>query len=423
MGLFDWLPGRKSEQKGVIFSPAWDSFFGLGKPKSGVDVNWQTAIDVSVVYACIRVIANGVAQVPLRVMKELPDGKGWEPAKEHPLYKVLGAKPNRWQTSFALRETMILHLALTGNAYFYKNIVRNRVVELIPIDPGSVSIERKRDYSLVYTVSGIDGTTMQLPQELVWHVRGPSWDTWRGLDPVRQAREAIGLTIATETTQAELHANGLQMSGTYSTEQKIAPDDYVKIQKWIEAQVGGSNKHKPFVIDSGFTWTPQTMKGVDAQHLETRKFQVEQICHAFGVFPAMIGHPSQSMTFASAEQVFQAHVVHTLTPWITRLEQSIDNDLLDGREDDGFSAHFNMNSLQRGAFKDRYDGYSKALGSGGSPAWMTPNEIRALEDLNPTEGGDKLPVATSVAPQQAPKPDNDNTEPADSGQKQDPLHV
>lgn len=422
MSFWDWIPGLKLEKKGVEFSPAWDAFFGMGKPKSGVDVNWQTAIDVSVVYACIRVIANGVAQVPLRVMTELPDGKGWEPAREHPLYKVLSAKPNRWQTSFALRETMILHLALTGNAFFYKSMVRNRVAELIPIDPGSVSIERKNDYSLVYTITGIDGSTLQLPQELVWHVRGPSWDTWRGLDPVRQAREAIGLTIATENTQAELHANGMQISGTYSTENKIAPDDYVKIQKWIAAQVGGPNKHKPFVIDSGFKWTPQTMTGVDAQHLETRKFQVEQICHAFGVFPAMIGHPSQSMTFASAEQVFQAHVVHTLTPWITRLEQSINNDLLDGKEDDGFSARFNMNSLQRGAFKDRFEGYSKALGSGGSPAWMTPNEIRALEDMNPIEGGNKLPVATNVAPQQAPKPDDD-TEPASSGQKQDILHV
>lgn len=405
MGVWEWVTGRKpteNETKGVIYSQEWENYVGMTMPKAGVAVNWQSALDVSVVYACIRAIANGIAQVPLRVMRELPDGKGWEPAPEHPLYKVLNRKPNRWQTSFAMRETMILHLCLTGDAFFYKNMVRGRVKELIPLDPGSVSMTRNPDYSITYMISWPDGRTMTVPQSVIWHIRGPSWDNWRGLDPVRLARETIGLTIATENTQAELHANGLQMAGTYSTESKLDSEKYKQIQGWIAAQVGGANKHKPFVIDSGFTWTPQTMTGVDSQHLETRKFQVEQICHAIGVFPPMIGHAGQSMTFASAEQVFQAHVVHTLAPWVQRIEQSIDNDLLDGDEDAGFSAHFNMNSLQRGAFKDRFEGYSKALGSGGSPAWMTPNEIRALEDLNPVDGGDELPKPTNVAPAAAP---------------------
>lgn len=398
MGILDWLPSRKVEAKGVAFSQDWQEYFAMTQPKAGVSVNWQTALDVSVVYACIRAIANGISQVPLRVMRELPDGKGWEPAPEHSLYKVLNRKPNRWQTSFAMRETMILHLCLTGDAFFYKNMVRDRVRELIPIDPGCVAITRNRDLSLTYTVSSPDGTTQDFPQSLIWHVRGPSWDTWKGLNPVRLARETIGLTIATENTQAELHANGVQMAGTYSTDAKLDPEKYKQIQAWIAAQVGGANRHKPFVIDSGFKWTQQAMSGVDAQHLETRKFQVEQICHAFGVFPPMIGHAGQSMTFASAEQVFQAHVVHTLAPWVQRLEQSIDNDLLDGPEDEGYEAHFNMNSLQRGAFKDRHEGYAKALGSGGSPAWMTPNEIRALEDMNPIDGGDELPKPTNIAP-------------------------
>lgn len=398
MGIWSWLTGREAEQKSVGYSQQWADYFSMTTPKSGVAVNWQSALDVSVVYACIRVIANGISQVPLRVMRELPDGKGWEPAPEHPLYKVLLRKPNRWQTSYELRETLILHLLLTGDAFFYKNMVRGQVKELIPIDPGCVAITRHNDYSLTYTVSSPDGTTRELPQSLVWHVRGPSWDTWKGLDPVRLARETIGLTIATENTQAELHANGLQMSGTYSTDKTISPDDYKKIQAWIAAQIGGPNRHKPFVIDAGFTWTPQTMTGVDSQHLETRKFQVEQICQAIGVFPPMIGHAGQAMTFASAEQVFQAHVVHTLSPIYERLEQSITNDLLDGPEDEGFCAKFNANALQRGAFKDRFEGYAKSLGSGGSPAWMTPNEIRALEDMNPIAGGDKLPAPTNVAP-------------------------
>ena len=410
MGIIDRLLGRKVEEKSASFDPVWLDFFGARQSKAGVPVSWERALDVSTVFACIRVIAEGVAQVPLRVMKELPGGKGSEPAVDHPLYRVLNSKPNQWQTSFALRETMIFHLALTGNAFFYKNIVRNRVKELIPIDPGCVTITRNNDYSLTYTVTGIDGRSMDFPQSLIWHIRGPSWDTWRGLDAVRQAREAIGLTIATENTQAEMHANGLQTSGTYSTDQKIDPEKYKQIQAWIAAQIGGSNRHKPFVIDSGFKWTQQSMSGVDAQHLETRKFQIEEICRAFRVLPPMVGHSGQAMTFASAEQIFLAHVIHTLMPWVVRIEQSIDNDLLDGDEDEGFFAKFNMNSLMRGASADRATFYSKALGAGGSPAWMTQDEVRSEEDLN-AKGGDaaNLPKPTNVG-------GAGGTKPPDSGQ-------
>lgn len=398
MGIVDWVLGRKTEQKGVTFDPVWLDFFGSRVSKAGVPVSWERALDVSTVFACIRVIGEGVSQVPLQVMQDLPDGKGAIPAVDHPLYKVLNSKPNRWQTSFALRETMIFHLALTGNAFFYKNIVRNRVKELIPIDPGCVTITRNNDYSLTYRVTSLDGSTMDLPQSLVWHVRGPSWDTWRGLDAVRQAREAIGLTIATENTQGEMHANGLQTSGTYSTEQKIDPEKYKQIQAWIAAQIGGANRHKPFVIDSGFKWTAQSMSGVDAQHLETRKFQIEELCRAFRVLPPMVGHSGQAMTFASAEQIFLAHVIHTLMPWVVRIEQSINNDLLDGDEDVGYSARFNMNSLMRGASKDRAEFYSKALGTGGSPGWMTQDEIRGEESLNPFGGKyARIPEPTNVA--------------------------
>lgn len=410
MGVWDWLRGRKTESKAVSFDPAWIDYFGARASKSGVPVSWDRALDVTTVLACVRVLAEGIAQPPLRIMQTTPDGRGAVPATEHPLYRVLYRRPNPWMTSFALRETMVMHLALAGNAYFYKNMVRGRVKELIPFDPGCITITRNNDYSLTYRVSALDGTTQDFPQSLIWHVRGPSWDTWRGLDAVRQAREAIGLTIATENTQAEMHANGLQMAGTYSTEQKIDPEQYKKIQAWISAQVGGSNKHKPFVIDSGFKWTPQSMTGVDAEHLETRKFQIEEVCRAFRVLPPMVGHSGQSMTFASAEQIFLAHVIHTLMPWAVRIEQAIDNDLLDGPEDAGYFAKFNMNSLLRGAHKDRGEFYAKALGTGGSPAYMTPNEIRALEDLNPVEGGDELPKPTNVggaSPENTPKGQQD----------------
>lgn len=414
MGIWQWLTGRATEQKSVSFDPVWLEFFGSRASKAGINVSWERALDVSTVFACVRVLAEGVAQVPFRVMRELPDGKGMVPATDHSLYKVLNSKPNRWQTSFAMRETMILHLALTGNAFFYKSMVRKRVKELIPIDPGCVTVTRNNDYSLTYTIGHPDGSVVTLPQSMVWHIRGPSWDTWRGLDAVQQAREAIGLTIATENTQAEMHANGMQTSGVYSTDKTLSGDDFVKLQQWIARQIGGENRHKPFVLDNGFKWTAQSMTGVDAQHLETRKFQIEEICRAFRTMPIMIGHSDKASTYASAEQMFLAHVIHTLMPWVVRIEQSANNDLLDGDEDEGFSAKFNMNSLMRGAAKDRAEFYSKALGSGGSPAWMTQDEVRAEEDLN-AMGGEaaKLPKPTNVGGAAA----NDNKPPTGAQDK------
>lgn len=399
MGLWSRLIGKeRAEKKSAVFERGMQEFFNSRRSTSGVDVNWQSAIQVSTVFACLRVIAEGVAQVPLTIKRELPDGKGSVPATEHPLYRVLNSQPNKWQTSFALRETLIYHCALTGSAFFYKNIVGGRVKELIPLDPGSVSITRNPDMSLTYHVTFWDGTSVNLSQDLVWHVRGPSWDTWNGMNAAVQAREAIGLAIATERSQAEMHANGVQPSGIYSTDKTLSPTDYDKIQKWIANQVGGDNKHKPFIIDSGFKWTAQSMTGVDAEHLDTRKFQIEEICRAFRVLPPMVGHSGQAMTFASAEQIFLAHVVHTLTPWVVRIEQSIDNDLLNASGDEKYFAHFAMNSLQRGAFKDRFEGYARSLGAGGSPAWMTPNEVRAAEEMNAIDGGDELPKPVNNQP-------------------------
>jgi HK97 family phage portal protein len=397
MGIWARLFGR--EAKKVTYSAEFDSWFASKATKSGASVDWDTALDVTTVLACVRAVADGVAQVPLQIMKETDGGHGSVPAPEHPLYPVLFRKPNDWQTSFGMRETMIFHLMLTGNAFFLKVMVRGKVKGLLPLEPGNVSIIRNDDYSLTYHVTTVNGQSMTVPQELVWHVRGPSWNTWLGMDATRRAREAIGLAMATEATQGELHANGMQMSGVLSSDQKIDPEKYKQLQAWIAAQVGGANKHKPLVIDSGLEWSPRSMTGVDAQHLETRKHQIVEICSAFKVFPQMVGFSDKTSTFASAEAFFDAHIKHTLLPWWERIEASINCDLLGDDFDNGYCAKFDSWALERGATKDRSEYFTKALGSGGSPAWMTQDEVRAKEGLNPM-GGDasQLPKPTNVAP-------------------------
>lgn len=352
--------------------------------KSGKSVNVTTALQVVAVFACLRVIAEGVAQVPLKVYRDRPSG-GKDPAKDHPLYDVLHRKPNPWQTSFEFFESLVYHTALTGSFYAFKSAVGGQIIELIPLEPGTVSVHRNVDTSLTYKVTK-NGEARIFPQSAIWHVKGPSWNTWQGMQAVDYAREAIGLSIATEEAHAKLHANGAQSSGLYSINDTLKPEQYKDLRDWIEKSIAGENRFKPFILDRGATWTQISMNGVDAQHLETRKHQVEEICRAFRVMPIMIGQADKAATYASAEQMFLAHVVHTLCPWYERLEQSIDVNLLSQADrENGIYAKFLPNGLMRGAAKDRAEFYNKMWQMG----VYSPNDILKLEDENPYEGGDK----------------------------------
>lgn len=376
--------------------------YGTRLAKSGVNVTWDTAIRVSTVFACARVIAQGIAQVPLKLFQESNGSKA--PAYDHPLYFVLHNQPNQWQTSFEYRETMALHLVLAGRHYSFKNMVGNRVVELIPFEPGQVEPKRATDGTITYKVT-INGVVKEFPEEAIWHIRGSSWNGWEGMDPVALAREAIGLAISAEEAHGKFFANGIRPAGTYSVEGKLDEAQYKQLRKFIVDNNTGENAGLPMIVDRGAKWLQQAMTGVDAQHLETRRFQVEEVCRNMGVMPIMVGHADKTATYASAEQMFLAHVVHTLTPWYTRIEQSADAHLV-GKKDikRGFYVKFVAAGLMRGAMKDRAEYFAKALGAGGSPAWLTQDEVRALEEYNPM-GGDAalLPKPTNVAPALAPK--------------------
>lgn len=379
--------------------------YGNRLSKSGQPINVVTALQVAVVFACLRVIAEGIAQAPLKVFRERADGNGSDPAVDSPLYNLLYRRPNAWQTSFAFRETMLFHLALVGNFYALKVRVRGQLGELIPIEPGRVLVRQNSDLSLSYTVSSPFGASAEIAAEDIWHVRGPSWNSWFGMEAIKYAREAIGLAIASEASQAQMQKDGLKLSGTYSMEGVLKKPDYDSLRDFIvKTQAGGEGVGGLLILDRSAKFSPNQLNAVEAQLLQTRGFQVEEICREFRVMPIMVGFSDKTATYASAEQMFLAHVVHCLSPWAERIEQAIDNDLIDDPE---LYAKFNLNALMRGAFNDRMTGYSKALGAGGSPAWMTPNEVRALEEMNPINGGDDLPKPTNppvADPAPAPKP-------------------
>lgn len=403
MNLRDlWPWGRKSTNTLDLFR----EIYGSRKSKSGETVGLKEAIRCAAVFACARVIATGIAQVPLKLYRENEATEVKEPAREHPLYRVLHRKPNPWQTSYEFREMLGLHLALAGRAYCFKTIVGGQIRELIPFEPGKVTTDLATDgIRIIYKVTGKDGLTREFDESLIWHLKGPSWNGWEGLDALDMAREAVGLSIAAEGSQSRLHDKGVRPSGVYSIDGTLSPEQHKNLRKFLADNYAGENSGLPMVIDRGAKWLTTAMTGVDAQHLETRRFQVEEICRAMGVMPIMVYQSDKAATYASAEAMFQAHVVHTLAPWWERIEQSIDCNLLTEADDrNGIYAKFVGQGLLRGSMKDRAEYFAKALGSGGSPAWMTQDEVRRMEEMNPM-GGDaaRLPVAMNVpAPQPTP---------------------
>ena len=385
--------------------------YGGRTASTGVTVTWQRALEVSTVLSCCKVIAEGVAQVPFKVFRD--DGsKVRDVATDHPLHWLIYRRPNKWQTSFEFRETIAFHVILTGNAYvFVGRVGRDREIrELVPLDPSLVKVEKTSDGRLRYTYSPINGPQTVFDQASIWHLKGPSWNAWMGMEPVKLAREAIGLAIAAESAHTELHKSGARVSGTYSIEGTLSKERYEFLNTYLDKYaMGGERAGKSMLLDQGAKWLQQQMSGVDAQHIETRGHQIEEICRAFRVMPIMVGHNDKASTYASAEQMFIAHVVHTLSPWYDRIEQSADANLLtDDEIKKGYYVKFLPNGLMRGAAKDRAEFYTRMVGSvNATPGIMTVDEIRALEELPPIAGGNKL-FTPEQKPQETPPNSDQN---------------
>lgn len=399
-GLFGSIAAGLSTKATDISNYTWTALLGGVNSTSGVAVNLRSALKVSTVLACARVIAEGIAQQPFKVYRAL-DERTTKPATDHPVYALLARRPNDWMTAFEMREMMTLHAVLLGDAYAYIGRGQGRIVELIPLVPSFVLPRQSLEYGLTYEVTDMAGGVTTLPRESVLHVRGATWNGYRGLDIIEMARDAIGLSIATEETHASLHANGAQPGGILSVKSALKKDARDRLKEaWQQHQAGIRNKFRTAVLDMDATWTPMAMTGVDAEHIATRAFQIEEICRFMRVFPQMVGHSDKTATFASADAFFQAHVTHSLMPWGVRWEQTVARDLLS--DDPKLFARLNFSSLLRGDNATRGEFYLRALGGArAETAWMTRNEVRALEEMDPIEGGDTLPEP--VAPQADPQ--------------------
>lgn len=374
------------------------------RTKSEVDVTRDTALQVSTVLACARVLADGVAQVPLKLHQT--DGDNIRTATESPVHNLVNLQINPYMTSYAWREQLMLHMCLSNRHYAFINRIGTSVRELWPLDPDKVELKLNADRSFYFKLRLDDGGEQIIDPEDMLYIHGPTWDGRVPLDILMLAKEAIALAIAAETSASKLYANGIRTTGVYSVDGTLSKNQYSGLAKHIkDSYAGADNTAAPIVLDRSAKWIPMNMTSVDAQHYEMRRLQIEEICRVYRVMPIMVGHADKVATYASAEQMFIAHVVHTLSPWYVRLEQSFATQLLTEQERAaGYYFKFSPNALMRGASGDRSSFYSRALGAGGGKPWLTQDDVRRLEEMNPLGGAAAELGGANV--QSAPQPNN-----------------
>ena len=381
----------RDKPKNYLSSSFYSFFFG--STSSGKPVNETTAMQMTAVYSCVRILSETVAGLPLNVYK-YNDSGGKEKAFKHPLYRLLHDEPNPEMTSFAFRETLMSHLLLWGNAY--AQIIRNargEVIALYPLMPNKMTVDRDQNGRLFYSYQrgaedpGALGRSsrVNLAPTDVLHIPGLGFDGLIGYSPIAMAKNAIGLAIATEEYGAKFFANGAAPSGVLEHPGTIKDPQRVK-ESWNSAYQGSANAHKIAVLEEGMKYTPIGIAPEQAQFLETRKFQINEIARIFRVPPHMLADLEKS-SFSNIEQQSLEFVKYTLDPWVVRWEQSMCRVLFSESEKQEYFIRFNVDGLLRGDYASRMSGYATARQNG----WMSANDIRELENLDriaPELGGD-----------------------------------
>lgn len=368
--------------------------FYFGTANSGKSVTPRSAIQVTTVYACVRVIAETIASLPFGVYESTEHGS--QKAMEHELQRLLHDEPNPEMTSFVWRETMLTHLLLYGNSY--TQIIRsgrNHIVGLYPLLPDKMEVDRDSKGTLTYTYTTTDGKQVLLDPMDVLHIPGLGFDGIVGYSPIALERNAIGLGIATEEYGSKFFENGARPSGILTHPGTVKEPKRLR-DSWNAAYGGSSNSGKVAILEENMTYTPISLPNNEAQFLETRKFQVEEICRIFRVPPHLIGDLSRA-TFSNIEHMSIDFAVHTIRPWLVRIEQAMNRALFVENEKGHFYVQFNIDGLMRGDYKSRMEGYAIARQNG----WMSANDIRALENLNPIaqeEGGDAYLINGNMIP-------------------------
>lgn len=397
MGLIEWLgfngPSNPRDAPDIQ-NNVRDSgtIFYFGKANSGERVDERTAMQISTVYACVRLLAESIAQLPLHLYR-VGDGNRNEKAKGHPLYKILYREPNPEMTSFSFWEAMATHLLLWGNAY--AQIVRdgrNNVLGLYPLLPENVTVDRNAEGRLcyIYSMYQDDTPTVKTGETVfqrheILHIPGLSFNGLVGFSPIAMMKNALGATMAVEKYGSSFFKNGAQPSGVLEHPGILKNPEKIR-ENWSDVYGGAGNAHKVAVLEEGMHYNPISLPPEDSQFLSTREFSVEEICRIFRVPPHMVQDLKRA-TFSNIEHQSIDFVVHTLDPWLVRIEKAIVKDVLIESEKDDYYPKFNVEGLLRGDYKSRMEGYQIGIDKG----MISINEARVKENLpllGQEQGGD-----------------------------------
>lgn len=392
MSVFEKLFKARDKPQDTLNGSGYSFLFG--RSTAGQSVNAHSAMQLSAVYACVRILAESIAALPLHFYRYTDTGSK-QKAVDHPLYWLLHDEPNPEMSSFTFRETLMTHLLLWGNAY--AQIIRNgrgEVIALYPLMPDRMTVDRDARGRIYYEYARSDSdantlgkkSSVILSPEDVFHIPGLGFDGLVGYSPIAMAKQAIGMGLACDEYGAAFYQNGAQPGGVLEHPNVVKDPKRVR-ESWNAIYQGSRNAHRIAVLEEGMTYKPISISPEQAQFLETRKFQIDEIARIFRVPPHMIGDLEKS-SFSNIEQQSLEFVKYTLAPWISRWEQAIQRSLLLQYERTRYFARFNVEGLLRGDYQSRMNGYAVARQNG----WMSANDIRELESLDmiPDEQGGNL---------------------------------
>lgn len=362
--------------------------------QSGVVVTPETAMRVAAVFRCVSLIAGAVANMPLAIKRRV-DARSRVDADDTAVWRLLRRRPNSWQTPSQFRRMMQSHVLLRGNAYAVIARAGGQPVSLVPLHPDRVKVTQLPDLTLAYTVTRMDGSTVVMPQGEIMHVVGLTLDGVTGVSPVQYARETIGLSLSAERHGAQTFRNGTLIGGVFSVDAKLSDEAYGRLKESLDSfAAGGENAARNLIAEQGAKYEPLGMTAEDIQYIETRKLTRSDIAMFYGVPPHMLGDTEKSTSWGSGiEQQHMGFVAYTLEDWLTAWEESVNRDLIaDPRSD--LYARFNRAALVRGDIKTRFDAYKVGREGG----WLSANDVRELEDMNPIDGGDEYIVPLNMRP-------------------------
>jgi HK97 family phage portal protein len=400
-----------SDADGVLISNLTDGELEAylqtgGETHSGAVVSEAGAMRIAAAWRCVHILAGVCGNNPLDIYRRV-DERTRLPAADHPLRHILTRRPNGWQTPAEFRKMLTAWVLLEGNGYALKITSRGRLLELWPLNSRRVQVVQNDDMSLGYTYTRKNGSQVPLQQSDIMHLRGLTLDGVRGMGVLQYAREALGLALQGEKAGAKLFKQGVLAGGALKSPNALSDQAYARLKESIEEQnAGAENAHKLLILEEGLDAANLSMTAADAQFLESRKFQRSDIYMFFGVPPFLTGDVEKTTSWGSGvEQMGTAFKQYSAQDHTTMWEETVERDLLDPVKDANVYVMLDLRGLLRGDSTGRANYYSRALGGGGNKAWMTVNEVRALEDLNPLPGGDELPEpSTNPQPLTEPAP-------------------